>query len=262
MSGATNPWGRLVTPAKQSQVTLDLFNEWQKEQRAAVAARGASSDPHEEEAYNQFMLRQNLNAYVCHRELDSYTACLHEHGLLSYEREPSYRKSSDTADGTSFFQKHFAQNQSTAAAPGGAAQQAFSGGRFEINTKNRMNERMCGRPHRAYVGCMAGREQQEVVLHHAANEARCHALRDEVLQCMEAKQEASRPTQEPQCGAPYRRLLRCGLNFLFDDYWRGLHQVGEAESFQLFELERDDNKKQEYLRMLHSTAQPPPSAEP
>lgn len=51
---------------------------------------------------------------------------------------------------------------------------------------------------------------------------------------------------------PYRRLVRCGLNHLWNDYWRSLTNFGESEEFHLFEMSRSHKKKQEYLEFVTS----------
>ncbi|CCW63499.1 unnamed protein product [Phytomonas sp. EM1] len=196
---------------RESQHSLNLFAEWKKEQDAEIANRGADPDPAVEEEFNQFMLRQNLNSYVCHKELDRYTTCLQEQHLIKRD------------DGT---------------------------GSIEINTKSKVNERFCRATHNAYVSCLRSRQNQEAILQNALLEPHCVSQRNDMLQCLEESREKEARTQEPQCMAWYRRCLRCGLNHMWNTYWRAITKFGDAEEYQLYELSKDDRKRQEYLNML------------
>ncbi|CCW68345.1 unnamed protein product [Phytomonas sp. Hart1] len=200
--------------AKESQHSLDLFTEWKNEQDAEIANRGADPDPAVEEKFNQFMLRQNLNSYVCYKELDLYTACLQDKNLI--------RREGDT-------------------------------GSVEVNTNNKVNERLCRKTHNAYVSCMRSRPNQEMILQNALLEPHCISQRNEMLKCMEKHREKETKTQEPQCMEWYLRCLRCGLNHMWNTYWRAITKFGDAEEYQIYQLSKDDRKRQEYLRMLTTT---------
>ncbi|RNF22890.1 uncharacterized protein Tco025E_03027 [Trypanosoma conorhini] len=202
----------MSTPAKHSQFSMDLFDKWRSEQNRSIAHRGSDADPALEEEHNSFMLRQNLNAYVCYRQLDEYTTCLERHHLIEH---------------------------------------ADRG--HEINTKNRMNEKKCRATHNAYAACMGSEKNQETLLHNAALHNNCHDFRMELMNCFTTNRELETQTSEPQCIPFYRQLLRCGLNHLWNDYWRSLTKFGEAEEYHLYELSRDDNKKQEFLRVITSS---------
>ncbi|KEG11401.1 hypothetical protein DQ04_02661060 [Trypanosoma grayi] len=209
-----NAWRPLSTPSKHSQFSMDLFDQWREEQNKAIAERGTDADPALEEEHNSFMMRQNLNAYICYKQLDDYTACLEKHRLIEHGDKS-----------------------------------------HEINTKNGINEKKCRPTHKAYVGCMGSQQNQETLLQNAALHPNCTTYRAALMDCYNANREVETKTSEPQCILSYHRLLRCGLNHLWNDYWRALTKFGEAEDYHLYELSRDDNKKQEFLRVINSTAE-------
>lgn len=196
---------------KQSQFSQDLFHKWKAEQNEEIASRGADKDPAVEEEHNNHMLRQNLNAYICYKELDKYTECLREKNLISSNE---------------------------------------NGGGYEVNMKGNAHEKLCRPTHTAYVACMSSRRNQEALLGNAAIHPNCSRHREDLFHCMEANSEVETRTHEPQCDSKYRRMLRCGLNHLWNDYWHAITKVGDAEEYHLYELSRDDNKRQEYLRVI------------
>eukprot|EP00796_Vickermania_ingenoplastis_P004816 gene4816-3458_t len=193
------------------------FEQWKAESRARIAERGADKNQETEEAYNRLMLQQNLNAYVCHQELDRYTACLTDKSLLSRVEDP------------------------------------IAGSRVEINTESKANEKMCRKTHNAYTKCLSSRANQETVLQNAVMQPACSKKKEELLRCMSLNNEVEVATNVPQCSALYRSLIRCGLNHQWDHYWRSLTKFGDADEYSLFELSRDDTKKQEYMRLATST---------
>ncbi|EAN99398.1 hypothetical protein C3747_44g107 [Trypanosoma cruzi] len=211
---AWNAWRPLGTPSKQSQISMDLFDKWRSEQNMSIADRGSDADPAKEEEHNSFMMRQNLNAYICYKQLDEYTSCLAKHHIIEH-----------TDRG------------------------------HEINTKNNINERKCRGTHKSYVACMGSQKNQETLLHSAVLHNNCREFHAELMCCYDKNRELETETSEPLCIPFYRGLLRCGLNHLWNDYWRALTRFGEAEEFHLYELSRDDNKKQEFLRVITSTVE-------
>lgn len=223
MSGGGS-WGHMSPPSKQSQYSLDLFEEWRAKQNEEVSNRGADRDGAVEEEHNKSMLRQNLNAYVCFKELDKYTTCLEEKHLIR-------RRNGD--DGSS--------SSSPAA------------NSFELNTRSGVNEKLCRATHKAYVSCMSSKANHEAVLQSASVEPHCTERRYSLFQCMRENEAIETQTNEAQCTAAYRSLLRCGLNHLWNRYWREINRIGDADEFHLFELSRDDTKRQEYLRTVTST---------
>ncbi|EPY43379.1 hypothetical protein AGDE_00542 [Angomonas deanei] len=117
-------WGQSSATTKHSQVSLDMFEQWKREQQEEISNRGADKNRDSEELYNQHMLRQNLNAYICHKELDKYTTCLQEKNLI-------------VVDGSS---------------------------NYEINTKNKLNEKLCKSTHFPYVRCMSSKRKSRVTI--------------------------------------------------------------------------------------------------
>lgn len=211
-------WSDWNTPLKHSQVSLDGFDQWKKEQQKIVSDRGADANPSKEDEYNQFMLRQNLNAYVCYNELDDYTRCLKANHLLNYEEDEQ------------------------------------SGSRVEINVKNKANEKLCRKGHTAYLTCMSSKRNQEAIMQNAVMQPNCTENREELLRCMAEHSEHEVRRNDPQCLPLYRSLLRCGLNHDWNHYWRSITKFGDADEYHLYELSKDDKKKQEFMRLATSTA--------
>lgn len=202
---------------KPSHFSHELFQRWKEEQSDEVGQRGVAADPKDEEEHNRLMLRQNLNAYVCYKALDAYTTCLKDNKLISYH------------------QGH-----------GGS----LGSGTFEVRTDSNVNEKLCHRTLKAYKTCMTSKTSQETVMENAALHPQCHTQRFDLYTCMEENKQIESRTQEPQCTGRYRGLLRCGLNHLWDDYWRALTKIGDIEEYHLYEMSRDDVKRQEYVRMI------------
>lgn len=208
---------RWASGTKHSQLTMDAFEAWKKEQNAAIARQGANEDEAKEEEHNKFMLRQNLNAYICHMQLDDYTGCLRQYHLLREEDDPQ------------------------------------TGNRFEIDTRQKKNERLCRKSHNAYVKCMTSQQNQNAILEDAAEQPHCRDIRGELLACMARNNEVELATHTPMCTTLYRALLRCGLNHQWNRYWRGITKFGDPEEFNLFELSRSDSKRQELMRFTNSS---------
>ncbi|RNF07689.1 hypothetical protein TraAM80_03211 [Trypanosoma rangeli] len=99
----------------------------------------------------------------------------------------------------------------------------------EINTKHSMNENKCRTTHNDYVTCMGSNNNQGTLLHNAALHSNCHDFCVELMNCFSTNRELETQTSEPQCIPFYRRLLRCGLHHLWNNYWCALTKFGEAE---------------------------------
>lgn len=197
----------------ESQFPKDLFHLWKQQQHEAISERGSNTDPQVEEQYNQTMLRQNLNAFVCYKQLDDYTMCLKGYGLLDKKGEE-----------------------------------------YEINTKNKINEVKCRRTHWEYTNCMSSQKNQESVLQNATLHPACQSRQQELLECMSERKDEELKTGVAMCTQPYTRLIRCGLNHIWNEYWRSLTNFGEADEFHLFQMSRNDRKKQQYLEFASNPA--------
>lgn len=199
------------------------FQEWRAQQEIGIGNRGEDiGNPAAEEEYVRFMIRQNLHAYVCYRELDKFTACLEEKKLVR------------SADG------------------GG-------GGQVELNTANRDYERVCKATHKAYMGCMKSQRHQEAVLENACLEPHCSSQRYAHFQCLGVNHKSELKTNEAKCEDSYRRLLRCGLNHMWNEYWRAMTKFGDAEEFSLFELTRSDRRRQDFIQAITTSDDAQPS---
>lgn len=212
----TSSWSAWNTPLKHSQASLDAFERWKREQNTSIAKRGEDAEnPAKEEEYNQFMLRQNLNAFICYDQVDQYMTCLKDNHLLRREEDS---------------------------------------GHFEINTASKANEKLCRKTHNTYVECMSSKVNQETILLDAVQHPNCTDRKENLMQCMQQHSEVEEATGKPQCEGLYRTLLRCGLNHQWNHYWRSLTKYGDAEEYRLYELSKDDGKKQEYMRLATSTS--------
>lgn len=206
----TSTWRQSLVGDRTSQITMDNFMLWKETQKHQVSQRGASSDVSAEEKYIQHMVHQNLNAYICHRELDQYMTCL---------KEKNYIKTDHMV----------------------GASMGIAG----VNSNS--HERHCRSAHLVYASCMQSRAHHETIIQNSVAEPSCMTQRVNFVECLDNNAAIESSNQVAQCSQHYRVLLRCGLNHLWNKYWRALVNLGETDEFHLYELERDDNKRQAYL---------------
>jgi hypothetical protein len=122
------------------------------------------------------------------------------------------------------------------------------GEEYEVNTRNHQNEIRCRPSHVEYVNCMSSQANKEAVMQSAAMHPACQTRRQVLFECFRERQEEETRSNTPQCNEPYRRLIRCGLNHLWNEYWRSLTNFGEHEEFHLYQMSKDDRQRQQFLQ--------------
>lgn len=183
---------RVVTQGLIPLPKLPGWDEWEKEQTEALATRGASLKPEEDEAYLQHMMKCCLRGYICHREVDEYTQCLLEKKLLDKNKPLS-----------------------------------------EIAVNMTAAKQGCPEAMEKYLTCMGSSEHQDLIAVTASEQKKCVGKRDSLFLCLEKYFEPE--DQEKYCKKQYSTLLRCGLNTMWDEYWKQISGFGLEEEVHLFE---------------------------
>jgi hypothetical protein len=104
-----------------------------------------------------------------------------------------------------------------------------------------MAETYCKREVTRYQGCMGKKQHYDTIVEAATGHANCDDLRVDLQVCLERHDETD--AQEKSCMRQYYGLMRCGLNCMFDDYWRKVSSFGTLEEMHLFEVEQDYTKQ-------------------
>ena len=189
------------------------FKSWKNAQQQSVTDRGASDDPAEEEHYIARMIQAVLRSHVCYREVDAYTKCLVRRKVLTEEQVIQMSVSE--------------VNQSQARAK-------------------------CGSEVQAYLQCQNKREHQDMIVKAACGVNKCVPLRNDLAMCVERAPLGVEQGPElfESCQGYWRAMVRCGLNHLFEDYFREVTGFGVLNEIHLFDLE-NDGKKDEFLQEMH-----------
>lgn len=178
------------------------FDSWRTKQQSDVLERGKSPihDFAEEEKYIQRMIKSVLRSHICYREVDEYAACLLKHKLVS---------------------------ESELAAKG------------IVDVNLNLAGQKCARQVSKYNACLDTKVNHETVVQAATSHSRCEAKQRDFLICLR-KWNKSPELQERNCYYTiYFPLLRCGLNALFDEYWKGVTGYSPANEMHQYELEND-----------------------
>jgi hypothetical protein len=111
----------------------------------------------------------------------------------------------------------------------------------------RLAEQFCKDEVAVYRQCMETKLHYETVVEAAIGHSCCEDLKVDMTICLE--QHEDRQDQERHCLRGYYGLMRCGLNNMFDEYWRKVSGFGTAEEMHLFEVEQDHFKKASVRKM-------------
>jgi hypothetical protein len=198
--------GNFQTLARIPREDTMRYDQWRSKQHADVLDRGRSvvNDFGDEEQYIQRMIKTVLRSHICYREVDEYAACLLKHKLIS-DRDLA------------------------------------SKGLVDVNL--RLAQDKCARAVSKYTACLEARANHDTVVSSATTHARCEPKRKDFLICLR-KWNASPTLQERNCYySEYFPLLRCGLNALFDEYWKSVTNYSPANELHQFELETDSAVK-------------------
>ena len=104
----------------------------------------------------------------------------------------------------------------------------------ESTVNMHMAEAKCPREVDKYERCLQDEERVEAVFATAIEQPRCYHQRMETLTCLE-RHKSSADEQDAFCRSGYRGLLRCGLNHMYDEYWKKISGFGQEEEVHLFE---------------------------
>lgn len=208
----------------------DRFLDWKRKQARAVADRGTDlTNPANEDTYNTHMTRRCVDAYVCYKELDVYGRCLIDNRLWDSDKMGNV----------------MLPDQSTP-----------------------MIERKCKLPFHNYTQCISSRDNQDTVVKTGMMNPNCRRTHESFIQCVqvhirEEEDEADRGRGgsaashdhfnariEDGCGRIYSKLVRCGLNHLWEEYWRAITNFGDQEEFKMFQLESTMGAKSEYQQHI------------
>lgn len=198
-----NPGGKLSGMSNGVSHEASMrFTEWRSKMQSDVLDRGRSPthDYEDEENYIRRMIKTVLRSHVCYREVDAYAECLVKYKLVA-----------DT--------------------------EIAAKGLVDVNM--RLAQEKCPRQISKYVACIDARVNHETVVSAAATHARCDSRRKDFLICLR-KWNKSPVLQERNCyHSEYFPLLRCGLNALFDEYWKGVTGYSPAQELHQYEMETD-----------------------
>jgi hypothetical protein len=114
----------------------------------------------------------------------------------------------------------------------------------EMNTASvnmRQANAFCSNEVEQYTGCMGKKQNYDTIVEAATGHGACEDLKVDLQICLERTVE--REDQEKNCMRPYYTLLRCGLNSMFDDYWKKVSSFGTLDEMHLFEVEQDHHKQ-------------------
>ena len=188
------------------------FQEWRSKQNADILDRGRSpvKDFEDEERYIQRMIKSVLRSHICYREVDEYADCLTKHNITTDE--------------------DLAQK-----------------GLVDVNL--RLAQEKCPRAVAKYTSCIEARANHETVVSAATTHERCESKRKDFLICLR-RYNAAGAIQERNCYfQEYFPLLRCGLNALFDEYWKGVTGYTPATEMHFFEVENDAKIKRKVTEL-------------
>uniref|UniRef100_A0A7S1M0R8 Uncharacterized protein n=1 Tax=Neobodo designis TaxID=312471 RepID=A0A7S1M0R8_NEODS len=115
-----------------------------------------------------------------------------------------------------------------------------------LNT--RLAEQFCKSEVATYRQCMESKLNYETIVEAAIGHTCCDDLKVDMVICLE-KHSEDRKAQETHCMRDYYSLMRCGLNNMFDEYWRKVSGFGTADEMHLYEVEQDHFKKQAVSKM-------------
>jgi len=93
-----------------------------------------------------------------------------------------------------------------------------------------------------YERCLTDEENQHAIVLEAMQHSRCTEPRMACVLCFEKN-----PNNVEVCMRPYNAALRCGLNFLWNDYWKALTGFGEADEYSSMQ----GNKEQRRVDMMN-----------
>lgn len=98
-----------------------------------------------------------------------------------------------------------------------------------------------------YQACMGKKVNHETVVEAATGHTSCEDLKVGLQICLEKHMDPD--LQERHCLRKYSELLRCGLNHMYDDYWKRISGFGTTEEAHLYEIAKDTTKQQAVAKL-------------
>ena len=112
-------------------------------------------------------------------------------------------------------------------------------GRIDVNAKLAASK--CKAQVDRYHTCMESQPHHQLIYEQAATNAKCTHAQQVLLGCLE-RAPPQQATQTRLCYDHYLAALRCGMNHMWNDYWRALSGFGVEEELHLFDLSRRQDK--------------------
>jgi len=106
-----------------------------------------------------------------------------------------------------------------------------------LNTNRRLHMSKCPKQVDRVTQCLEKKDNHVALIQASATHRLCNQERVEVHLCIDKQAESG--NFEP-CDQGYRRLLRCGLNHLWFEYFKAVNNIGEAEEHKMFLSDTDE----------------------
>ena len=127
------------------------------------------------------------------------------------------------------------------------------GDEYEVPTKAPMHQVKCPMPLEKYTKCIGSEENHRTLIGNGILNANCRPFHKTFFACIEVNKDKTIEDTERECTPAYRRLVRCGLNHLWEEYYRAVNNVGDQEDFQSFELHGDSKKREMFTTLVMDT---------
>ena len=192
---SSNPLKELLSSTNESQLDEHRFASWRRERNVRISEEGSSTDREEDQNRIKASFRRLMDAYMCHVELDALGACALEKKVVVKHGE-QVRKQKDL-------------------------------------------EYHCGKQLDRYGTCIESEEKVVTLNHAVASHKLCLSQREKFQMCIENSLDDPKlkPNELLQdhahlpCDAEHRKLMRCGLNHLWHEYFRTINNVTDKEDF-------------------------------
>eukprot|EP00760_Papus_ankaliazontas_P024706 PhM_4_TR2413/c3_g4_i1/m.74343 len=100
----------------------------------------------------------------------------------------------------------------------------------------------CPKEYQIYDSCMGTDDNHRTIVFEALQHTACVSYRKDLLVCLESNKNT-----EETCIPLYRQALRCGLNYLWNDYWRQLTGYGENDEYHTYKGSKEQRRLQAHL---------------
>ena len=192
-------------PGVNSDSFEPKYAKWKVVRNERISVEGATPDATEDHKRIRSCFLKVMDAYLCHVELDELAGCAVTKKLIGAGDSPN-------------------------------------------SLKPRELDFHCAKPFSRYKSCLESEEKRATLTQAAATHSACVRQRANFQVCIERALDdpEMKPnfllqgTEHLPCDPEHRFLLRCGLNHLWNDYFRTINGVGDAEDFLSFRVDGDD----------------------